>query len=708
MKWNSLETQLKALTDTLGLGYRGKALEVKYVSGVQPALTTTESDKRPPCQHRFSSRRIAVLVRGSLYPADVSIQGEPRIESGTVVWKRSLYWTSVHTLKRPMASFSKLDRHEFLTHEVHSEITIPLLEYFITCRKHDKIGCEKLFQQVKGSISNPDHEIPDEAVQLQRALLLLVANGPSKPGEELPGCPTVTIIGAGVSGLCAGYELKKAGFKVTILEASSRVGGRVKTFREPTFAHGLHGEGGAMRIPKNHYLLRQYIEDFGLKNDLFDFEMENKFIYISGYGETMTYDHFNHLLTTRDAKLLRLFPGLRECEKGKTCDDLFTDAVKPVVKRFWDICEHEARNPKAPEEYNIQAVKKAYAAITEEFDKYTLRSYLTDVAEWSEDALNLYDLGNAHVVFENRFIESFKDAFLSSNKGGGEAGMEQLQQGMDAVPNAFVSKEREEDSLVDDIFYGARVTEIGEVENRNPRVHFQPQIKVTYEVTAQSLKKTINSDYLILAIPYTAQRTIAKSKPFIPLQEMATRDVRYVEVTNILLQYRTRWWKEIFESAGQGKDGGLVTDLPIRYTMFPVTDENSQFDHSHRGVIMAAYTFEQDATILGSLSPERRIRIAAENLDRIFPESKSLDLLEAGASQVFPADELAGGSAFCYLGPMQKTKFLDAMQKPDWGNRVLFAGEQASFTHGWIQGAFEAGLRCVQQIWSAAVENKVQ
>jgi NAD(P)-binding Rossmann-like domain len=49
----------------------------------------------------------------------------------------------------------------------------------------------------------------------------------------------VLIIGAGTSGLCAGYELKKAGFDVQILEASSCVGGRVKTFKDPFFAPGL-------------------------------------------------------------------------------------------------------------------------------------------------------------------------------------------------------------------------------------------------------------------------------------------------------------------------------------------------------------------------------------------------------------------------------------------------------------------------------------
>ena len=102
----------------------------------------------------------------------------------------------------------------------------------------------------------------------------------------------------------------------------------------------------------------------------------------------------------------------------------------------------------------------AYQKITDEYEKYSLRSYITDVVGWSEDAINLYDLGNVHVVFENRFIEPFKGVFLSNSSRGKAAQMQQLQGGMNAVRKGFLkphSKKGIDDSLLNNITFGARV-----------------------------------------------------------------------------------------------------------------------------------------------------------------------------------------------------------------------------------------------------------
>ena len=53
---------------------------------------------------------------------------------------------------------------------------------------------------------------------------------------------TVTVIGAGLAGLSAAYELQRAGWRVTVLEARDRVGGRVHSLRY--FSDGLVAEAG--------------------------------------------------------------------------------------------------------------------------------------------------------------------------------------------------------------------------------------------------------------------------------------------------------------------------------------------------------------------------------------------------------------------------------------------------------------------------------
>ena len=90
------------------------------------------------------------------------------------------------------------------------------------------------------------------------------------PGMLLGDQPAkqVVIVGAGMAGLVAGYELTRAGHDVTILEARNRVGGRVFTLRTP-FSDGHYADAGAARIPPDHDMTLGYSDHFGLTLDPF-------------------------------------------------------------------------------------------------------------------------------------------------------------------------------------------------------------------------------------------------------------------------------------------------------------------------------------------------------------------------------------------------------------------------------------------------------
>jgi monoamine oxidase len=74
----------------------------------------------------------------------------------------------------------------------------------------------------------------------------------------------VIVAGGGIAGLCCAYELARRGHTVTVLEASDRVGGHVKTVRD-NLPDGLYVDAGAEQFTKPGYeLYWSYVREFDL------------------------------------------------------------------------------------------------------------------------------------------------------------------------------------------------------------------------------------------------------------------------------------------------------------------------------------------------------------------------------------------------------------------------------------------------------------
>jgi monoamine oxidase len=164
----------------------------------------------------------------------------------------------------------------------------------------------------------------------------------------------------------------------------------------------------------------------------------------------------------------------------------------------------------------------------------------------------------------------------------------------------------------------------------------------------------------------------------------AIRQLHYDASAKIFLQCRRRFWEEDDGIVG----GGTVTDLAVRNIYYP---EHGR--ETGRGVLLASYTWSEDAQRWGSLSPSERIEQAVEDVAKIHPAIETE--FEAGASKMWHDDEYAGG-AFALFDPGQQTLLHESVQAAE--DRLHFAGEHTSLAHAWIQGAIESGLRAAVEV----------
>ena len=255
--------------------------------------------------------------------------------------------------------------------------------------------------------------------------------------------------------------------------------------------------------------------------------------------------------------------------------------------------------------------------------------------------------------------------------------MQEIAGGIDLLPQC-----RSTARCRDRVRFGAEVHAI-EQDDDSVTVHYR-----TRPAASPS-----RADYAICAIPFSrpARDRDRWARRFSRGKQRAIRELNYNASTKILLQVRHRFWETEDGIVG----GTTVTDLPIRRICYPsFSDPNDE-----RGVMLASYTWGQDALRWGGLDRRDMIEQAIEDVAKIHPSI--VTEFEVGASHAWYNDPYARG-AFALFEPGQQTRLQADIVAPE--GRIHFAGEHTSLYHAWIQGALESGIRAAREIHEARAE----
>lgn len=457
----------------------------------------------------------------------------------------------------------------------------------------------------------------------------------------------VAILGAGIAGMTAAYELSQAGYDCTILEARDRAGGRCWTIRGGDTIRELDSEQscsfesadylymnpGAARIPHHHQGILGYCKEFGVPLQVI--VNENRACYLQDDNAFEGRPILNRRVVSDSrgyiTELLAKAISQNALEQQVSAED--RERILKMIQNFGDLDDDLSYKGSGRAGYTEPPATGLKSGITYPSINF---SELLQSDFWE---------------FKMNFSESYTQSATMLEPVGG----------MDKIAQAF------EQRVGDSIIYNAEVKQIRKTESG---------VRVVYVDRTSDDEEALEANFTICTIPLSVLDTL--DTDFAPKYQeaIAVGANSYIRAVKHGFQAKRRFWEEEDHIYG----GISWTSRDITQIWYPT----SGF-HQPTGIVIGAYIWDNEiGDPIADMPIAQRLQKAVEDGLAIHPNYEEELNLDTGVSVAWGKIPYSMGGWMDWSEEARETAYATLLE-PD--ESIYFAGEHMSYLTGWQEGS---------------------